>query len=729
MMLYLYRQLDRETSMSTAFRMVGLVPAGIFAALSTAQAADAPYTVEVVAARPATNLDFQVYDVNADLRASISTVADLLNNIPSVSVDPDGTARLRGNQNVTILVDGKPLALLQGENRAAALNAMSAGFIQSVQVINNPGAEYGSEDRGGPILNLVTRRNRRSGNSGSSASGTVNAGAGGRYNGNLIGSYNAGDLSIDNFLDYRRDIRGNTSTTTRERIDASSRAVSPSAQESTTRELNGTLNFNSNFRYNFGEADRLGASLGYQQGERDGASLEHYRDYAPDGTLSSERWRESKNADMSRSFNAGVSHDHRFEGEDEDLKLDFRLSSSRNTSDNRARSMDAASPEQLPNQMSRQQRAPSTRIADFTADYTAKQGKGFLTAGIKAVDTRKDFDSLYADIDPASGSERINPALTNAFSVDEHLLAAYHTWEYRVDERWTAKTGLRAERTQLDIRQITSGIDAANSYTNYMPSAYLSYQPHPDATVRFAYSRRVQRPDPNALNPYVVFQSPTDRSSGNPQLKPSQADTFELGYGTTLAGVKTDLRLFTRNEDDVITPRQTVIKDETGQDVVLTAPQNFGQNRSQGLEFAFNGKPTPALSVNISGVLRHAEQTQVARPGMPDTISDTSLTGHSKLDYRLTPEDQLQFAVSAYGKQLWAQGYREMNWNSDFTWQRKLTPTLAMLVNINDPFNSNRNESRTDAEFLRQTSVSRVDGRIFYIGLRYELGMPRSGGM
>jgi outer membrane receptor protein involved in Fe transport len=697
---------------------------------ATAAAQTAPHTVEVVAERLDNGIDRQVYDLKSDLNASNETIANALGNIPSVSVDPDGTVHLRDEQNVTILVDGKPLALLQGENRGASLNAIPAGLIESVEVINHPGAEFGSDGGGGPIINLVSRRNRKPDGF---VAGTANVGSAGRYNSGISGSYKNGHTSIDSSLNYRHDIRDSTSTTTRERINAATLAVNPSTQESVSRDLSGTLDFNSSFRHDAGEADRFGGSIGYQYGDRRSTSLARYRDYAPDGTLTKEQWRESKGKDDTTSYNAGVFHDHKFDGEDEDLKLDFRFSSSTNPGASRSQSIYAASPATRPQEMSRQWRAASTRIGDFSADYTTKLGNGFLAAGIKVVDTRQDYDSLNAGIDPATGIERINPVLTNAFSVDERVLAAYKTWEYRFDERWSVKTGLRAEHTQLDIHQITSGIEAANAYTNTMPSALASWKLDRDTALRVAWSHRVQRPNPNDLNPYVVFQSPVDRISGNPRLRPSQSDSYELGYATTWAGVKTDLRLFARNEDDVITQRQVAIKDENGQDVVLTTPLNFGENRSQGIEFLFNGKPTPALTVNISGNLQRVAQTQFAVVGQPGMISDTSLSGRTHLNYQLTPEDQLQFKVSAQGKQLWAQGYREMNWTSDLTWQRKISPLLTMMVNINDPLNSNRNESRTDSEFLRQTSVTRIDGRIFYIGFRYELGsiggLPRGSRM
>jgi outer membrane receptor protein involved in Fe transport len=676
-------------------------------------------TVNVVAEKPTNRIDRQVYDVKSDISTSNSSAADALNNVPSVQVDPDGSVRLRGNQNVTILVDGKPSALLQGDNRGAALNAMPADFIESIEVVNNPGAEFGNEGGGGPILNLISRRNRRPGGF---ATVTGNVGTAGRYNTGVSGSYSVGYASIDSFLNYREDGRNSISTTTRERIDPTTGAVSPSTQDSVSRRLNGTLNFNSNFRYNLGEANRLGGSLGYQHGDRDSTTVSHYRDYASDGTLVNDQLRDTRTTGDSTNYNLGAFFDHKFDGDDENLKFDLRISSTKNPSESRSRNTYAVSAFGRPDSLTDQTQDPRTHITDFTGDYTRKIGQGFLTAGFKAIDTKQNFDTLFANIDPITGQQQIDPGLTNAFAVDERLLAAYATYEYRINERWSLKSGLRTERTHLDIQQITSGIDVTNSYTNYMPSAFLSYKLSEDSTLRFAYSHRVQRPNAGDLNPYVVYQSPTDRSSGNPQLKPAHSNSFELGYDTTLHGVKTDLRLFARDEDDVITQRQIVIKDENGQDVVLTTRQNFGENKSQGLEFVFNGKPTAALTLNVSGTLRHAEQTQFAGIGVPGTISGTSLSGRMRINYQLTPDDQLQFMAFGAGKQLWGQGYREPNWFTNATWQHKFTPTLTMVVNVTDPFNTNRNESHTDSDALRQTTVTRFDGRIFYIGFRYQIG-------
>jgi hypothetical protein len=108
------------------------------------QEVPAAAAVNVVSERQTNRIDRQVYDIKNDASTAGASVGDVLNNVPSVNVDHNGTIRLRGSERVTVLVDGKPTAQLQGENRAAAINALSAENFKSVQVINNPVAEFGN---------------------------------------------------------------------------------------------------------------------------------------------------------------------------------------------------------------------------------------------------------------------------------------------------------------------------------------------------------------------------------------------------------------------------------------------------------------------------------------------------------------------------------------------------------------------------------------------------------
>ena len=180
----------------------------------------------VVSERQTNRVDRQVYDIKNDASTAGASIGDVLNNVPSVNVDPNGTVRLRGSERVTVLVDGKPTAQLQGDNRAAAINALPAENYESVQVINNPGAEFGNEAGGGPILNLISRRYTKPGGNGSVA-GTI--GPSGRHNAFANGSYSSGYASVNGTLNVRRDGNDTDTDEVRDRIDPVTEADQPPA--------------------------------------------------------------------------------------------------------------------------------------------------------------------------------------------------------------------------------------------------------------------------------------------------------------------------------------------------------------------------------------------------------------------------------------------------------------------------------------------------------------------
>ncbi|MEG1329743.1 MAG: TonB-dependent receptor plug domain-containing protein, partial [Janthinobacterium sp.] len=242
-------------------------------ASAKAPAADAPPSVSVTAERPTGRIDRQVYDVKSDVGSSNGTAADALNNVPSVAVDPDGSVSLRGSSNVQILIDGKPSAMLQGDARGATLNAMAADDIESVEVINNPGAQFGNEAGGGPILNLVMRRNRKPGGF---ATVNANAGIAGRYNSSVSGSYNEGPWGYQGGINVRHDGRNSVAEVSRERLERGTGAFAPSSQQSTSNGLNDSLGLHGTVNYNVNANDTLAASVSYNGRSNDQRSLDRY---------------------------------------------------------------------------------------------------------------------------------------------------------------------------------------------------------------------------------------------------------------------------------------------------------------------------------------------------------------------------------------------------------------------------------------------------------------------
>jgi len=689
-----------------------------------APAAPAPAveaTVAVSAARPTNRIDRQVYDVKADPATSVDSVADTLNKVPSVAVDPDGNVSLRGRNNVQILVDGKPSAMMQGENRAAALSALPAADLESVEVINNPGAQFGNEGGGGPIINLVMRRERRPGGFGSL---NANAGTEGRFHANAFGSYTSGRMSLQGSVYGRHDRRSASGETVRERSDPASGAVARSAQDAAGENLNDVGGFNGSLTWNLGDKDVLGVNANYHAGNSEGTSSEHYRGARPDGGVESEYTRASQRDGRNRNYNLGARLDHKGERDGEVFKLDLRLSGSDNDNAARFASHYTVRPTAAVYPFNRQQGANDSRVVDFTGDYELPVTAGLLKLGYKAARTSSSFDNLFVDIDPSTLAERVNTARTNRFELDDSSFALYGSYQRRLDSRWSVLGGLRAEYNELDMHQATTGVRATNTATDLIPSAFVTYGLSEDGTLRLSYARRIRRPGAADLNPFVVYRDELNVSSGNPNLEPSHSDSLELGYETRFGKVDTNLRLYARRDADLISERRFLLAD----DVLLTTRENAGSSRSGGLEFSFSGRATPTLQLNLNGNIGYAEQSVLGGQAQAGgTRSATAVSVRGRIGWQPDKENQFQLVLNAQGKQLFGEGYRKPVRTADLNYRRNLGPALSLVLNVNDLFDSQKTETVTETGRLREHSLRRGNGRIVFLGLSYRFGSIAGG--
>ena len=712
-----------SSSVVRAQESTGDMPAAKAALKKAPKPADAAVvpSVTVAGERPTNRIDRQVYDVKSDVSSTNGTAADALNNVPSVAVDPDGTVTLRGSSNVQILIDGKPSAMLQGDNRGPTLNAMAADDIESVEVINNPGAQFGNEAGGGPILNLVMRRIRKPGGF---ATVNANGGTAGRYNSAVSGSYNEGAWGVQGGVNLRHDGRNSTGVVSRDALDPITGGFDHSSQTSIASGLNDMLGLNGTVSYNLNANDTLTASVAGNARSNDQRGIDNYTQGDSAGAIISQYQRSTAREGDNRSYSGGGRYDHKGALPGETLKLDLRVSSAATVGDSHYANVYAVAFGGAVDNTSRQHSDAGNRIVDFSGDYERPAAGGTAKLGFKAARTDDRFDTVYTDIDPLTAAESLNAGRSNRFKLEETTMALYGTYQLKLSERWGALAGLRTEYTDIAIGQTNSGAEAKNSYTNYIPSAYATYKVSDDTNLRFAYAHRLRRPSANDLNPNVVYRDEFNVSSGNPKLKPTQTDSFEMGYETRVAGLETNLRAYYRRDKDAIVDYRYFIADN----VLLTTRENGAGSHASGLEFTLMGKLTPSLTLNTSGNLARSEQITQDTTGLYITRSATSLSGRVRLNYQVDAATQLQTALQMRGRTLSGLGYRSPNETVNLSLRHALTPRLNLVMNMTDVFNTNKIETVVDSDALRETSTRRFDGRLIYIGLSYRLGGIGSSG-
>lgn len=365
-----------------------------------------------------------------------------------------------------------------------------------------------------------------------------------------------------------------------------------------------------------------------------------------------------------------------------------------------------------------------TRIVDLTGDYERPIDTSFLRLGYKVAGNQNSFDTRYVNIDNVTLEERPNAARSIRFSLRETTLAAYGSYTMRLNRRWGLVGGLRLERTDTDISQVTSALKASNHDLNVIPSSFISYNASEDTDWRFSYARRIRRPGANDLNPFVVYRDEFNVSSGNPNLKPTKTDSIELAYETKFGAIDTNLRGYYRKDSGLISERRVFI----GETVLLSTRDNAGTNQASGLEFTLRGKLMPKLTLNASGNLAYPEQ-RIAKAGsdIDARRSAPSFGGNARLRYDLDQGGQVQLSVIAQGKALSRQGYRQPNATANVSVRHVLTPTLSLVMNVTDIFDTNKIETITDTDLLKETNVRKADGRLVYLGVSYRFGGARAG--
>ncbi len=682
-------------------------------------AASDPTTVTVTAQKPLNQADKQVYDNTKDADSQTGTVADALNKVPGVNVDASGNVTLRG-KSPQILINGKPSALMSGDNRAAALQAMPSGMVSSIEVMNNPGAQYGS-DSSGSIINLVTKKALPPGGI---ASVNVQATSTGGHALNTFGQYHAGKISVTGFASLRKDKRPTTSGSLLQQFDSSGRVTRTTQQNSTSDSNTSSAVAGGNFEYNLSDADTLTVPLMYFRNETDGPSLTNSVTYGANGAATDIYTRTGSLAGRIESQSTGLTWSHVGKKPGETLKVDAKIS--RNLSNFLSTSLNDYSLSSVSGNLGTK-RSISRANSDatntvFSIDYNTPIGVDQLTAGVQITTDKNDSGSQFFGPDALSvTTPTTNPLLTSEFIYEQTISAAYITYQKPFGTHWTVLGGLRSETFDLDTQRLPSNTTSRVNYTTVNPSFYTTYVISDRDRLRFSYSRRLQRPSAQDYNPGTVYNNEQSVSVGQANLKPQTTQNFELGYEYAFQGKSYQLRGYHTREERMIISVSTFITDPlgTGNQVVQTSRQNAGSRDTTGIEANYNGKLTPKLAINLSANLSTVD---FHTPNAVGTQSVTGLGGNLSLTYTAANKDSFNVRYNASPKLLSGQGYRSAYGTTSLQYSHPITPKARLLIVINDAFRSAKTETVTSGPAIYSSRTSSPLGPTAYIGLNMSFG-------
>ncbi len=677
-------------------------------------AAPGPAVGEVVVEGTAppvrTSIDRQSYTVANDLQATTGSISDALRNVPSVEVDVNGNVSLRGDSNVTILIDGKPSGRFKGENKGQALQSLPATQIERVEVITNPSAAFNPEGSAG-IINLITKKTSKPGFGGSVR---ANVGSAGRQNGSLSVSRKDGDLTLSGDVYLRHDSLKQAFRSDREFQDPLGPGFISQALRSANSGAFDVMGLRGGVDYDPDAKTRISLELDYNGVTFDSVQIESLRQTmaagatrtAYDNATALRQDRDSLEAQLSyrykwaddHEFTASLSRELNDEDRTRPILRSFLFPASGpvfELSDNRNHFW-------------------ATRLKVDYSQPLPDEAKLKLGYAWDADDN--DYEVIFIR-GPGAGPYAIDPVRSNLFQFDQQVHAAYVTYERPLGEL-TALAGLRAEATQIDLDQVTQGLKASNDYVRLYPSLHLTYKLSDIQQLKASYSRRVQRPQAQDYNPFRVYVNPTNRFQGNSNLKPQVTDSFEAGYQYRKQGVILLATGYYRRTRDSV---NDVFRD-LGGGVILQSKENIGRSQSAGVELVANGRLPGKVTYNISG---NAVWNEIdARDlGFGSGVrSAYTAFGRASLGWQVSDKDFLQVQGFVNGKQLLSQGYRKPQVGVNLGYRHKFNDQVSGVVTVQDVLSTAGFTSVVDTPLYRERNRAEAKNRAVLLGVTYTFG-------
>ena len=450
---------------------------------------------------------------------------DILEKAPGISIDKDDNISLKGKQGVTVMLDGK-LTYLSSAQLATLLRSTDGSTIQSIELITNPSAKYDAAGNSG-IINIKTKKNKMSGTNGSV---TIGGGYGAypKDNGSISINHKEGALNV--FGSFSHNDRERANSINIERLIDTAGKKTYFSQRTFLPQTNHNNSYRVGADYDITPKNSIGFIVsGYFNKEMDQNESNTLIGATPGVTDSSQ----STVSAIRQSYNniaVNLNDKYQIDKNGQELSFDIDYSKFNNTNDaayNNYYFLNNGAT-QKPAVLLQNQSPSSISIYTSNIDYTLPIDKTIkLEAGAKVSDVKTD-NNLQAQIN--KGNAFVNDtARTNHFIYDETLLAGYINLN-KTYKNYSIQIGLRAENTSSMGNLITKNQVVDRQYLDFFPSVFLNHTFSEKNEIGFSYSRRIDRPSYDDLNPFIYYLDQYTYKQGNPFLKPQYTNSFEFNY-------------------------------------------------------------------------------------------------------------------------------------------------------------------------------------------------------
>lgn len=526
-----------------------------------------------------------IYNVENDIDKDIASASDIMRKIPMLTVDADGTIKLKGQTNYKVLLNGRATSMITRDPKEA-LKAYPASIIKKIEIITEPSAKYDAEGIGG-IINIITQRQVIG------------------YNGSLYTNYNTiGRLSGGGSISARKKKVG---------ITAYAGANSDQGRNSNTisREsfipgdkglLLQDADFRRNYKMYYGslemtyDIDTANSLTIFGNGSindmiyrttQNSLWYDSSRKQIQSGTNNSDAYNKG------HGIGAGVDYLHKFRQQGHELTIAANIGT--NNGDGYTNNNQHYTPGT--DSFYRNNSFMTNRMIIAQADYTLPlPHEQLLEAGLKGT-FLYNKNSATQEI-RKNGDMVPNPARDNIFNTRQDVLALYVTYRFKIGAKLSVKPGFRLEQTYQTGDFVSTKTKINTQYLSPIPTVNITWQLKPMTSLSFSYSRRLERPSIYSMNPYVNDNDPYNIYYGNPDLKPSYANGFGVYFNQILEKITFNAGLdyaFTNNSI------QNIVEVDKATGISATTYANIGKSNAAGVSTSMRFALTKKWNVSLNG--------------------------------------------------------------------------------------------------------------------------------
>ncbi len=688
-------------------------------------------------------IDRKVFNVDKNIVSAGGTAVDVMNNVPSVSVDLDGNVTMRNNAP-QIFVDGRPTTL--------SLDQIPADIIESVEVITNPSAKFDASGGTAGILNIVLKKNKKIGYNGS-----IRSSIDSRARIGLGTDLNLRQEKINFFLGGNFNQRKSISTGITDRTTYGTPNILLS-QNDKNISISNFASGRAGFDYFIDNRNTLSLSGNMVKGNSKPttSSIMETNFLGNPGTFSlSDRFSNSQNSFQNKGATLGYKRNFPKQGHELTADINYNSSKSSNSNLIKTDSLDYSSKNILKSSSQRQDGKGDFETIIIQTDYANPlNDKSKLEMGARVSIRKVDNKNNFYFITP-SGSDVFNPNASINYNSIDKVYAAYTTYTSQF-KKIGYQLGLRLESSEYDGRLPDKGqVFNIKFPVSLFPSVFLSNKLKNDQELQFNYSRKINRPNFFQLYPFTDFSDSLNISRGNPGLNPEFTNSIELSYQKVFKKNKNNLlaSIYYKNTTDLISRFQVQeIDPVTGKNILVNTYINAASSYITGLEVTLKTKMTKWWDMTTNMNL-FTSKINTGIASQPETDQFVSWFGKLNNTFKLFKNFTMQLSGEyqsktilppsggggggrggmfsggggggwMFGQATSAQGFIRANYYVDagVRYEFMKTRQASISLNVNDIFRTRRSDVRSESPFFIQDIFRRRDPQILRASFSWRFG-------